>query len=196
MMPILILAAGQSSRMGGRDKCLEPVGGEPRLHRLARRSLQVSDQVFIALPRADHPRATALADLPVTILAIPEAAEGMGGSMRGAIPHLPEAPRFMLLLADLAEIDAGDIRKVAEAAVAHPAPITRGATEDGRHGHPVVFDAALRPAFAALTGDSGGEPIVSPLRDQTRLVPLKGNRARRDLDTPEDWELFRKETGL
>ena len=195
-MPILILAAGRSARMGDRDKLLELVAGEPLLHRQARLALGASAKVFVALPALDHPRAAVISDLAVTLLPIPEATEGMGGTMRGAVRRLPDCAAFMILLGDLAAIELADIEAVLAAATAHPdALIWRGVTEDGRHGHPIVFSSALRPEFEALTGDSGGEPIVSPRRAETVTVPIPGNRARLDLDTPEDWTAFRNATG-
>lgn len=196
MTPILILAAGASRRMGGADKLLEPVDGIPLLRLQAMNALTQGEPVFVALPAADHPRARALDGLAVTILAVPDSAEGMGGSMRGAVAQLPVCARFMLLLGDLAAIEAADIASVMAAPAATPdAVIWRGATEDGKPGHPIVFDATLRPEFAALTGDSGGEPIVRRHLAQTVMIPLPGNRARRDLDTPDDWAAFRTETG-
>ena len=72
----------------------------------------------------------------------------------------------------------------------------RGATEDGKPGHPIVFDAALRPEFAELAGDGGGEVLVARHRDRQVLVRFADDIARRDLDTPEEWAAFRTETGL
>ncbi|MCB1376719.1 MAG: nucleotidyltransferase family protein, partial [Rhodobacteraceae bacterium] len=69
--------------------------------------------------------------------------------------------------------------------------IWRGATEDLRPGHPIVFAAPLFPAFAALCGDSGGREIVAMAEDRVKLIALPGQRARRDLDTPEDWAAWR-----
>ena len=52
----------------------------------------------------------------------------------------------------------------------------------------------LIPAFTKLTGDDGGRSV---LRDESvTLVPLSNNRATRDLDTPEDWDAWRKDTGI
>lgn len=192
MIPILILAAGGSSRMRGADKLLEPVGGVPLLRVQAERALATGHPVFVALPRADHPRAAALDGLEVTILSVPQAVEGMSGTMRGAIAQLPDAPAFMMLLADLVAIDTADMLAVLAACGNHPANlIWRGATTTGKPGHPIIFDASLRPAFQGLQGDTGGDPIVRPLGDHTCLVPLPDNRARLDLDTPEDWQAWR-----
>jgi CTP:molybdopterin cytidylyltransferase MocA len=189
---ILIPAAGLSSRMRGADKLAEPVGGVPLLARVAGAAAATGCPVFVALPAADHPRAALLAGLPVQAVVVPEAAEGLGGTLRGGVARLPDCARFMVLLADLPGIGAGDIRAVLAAPSGTPsAVIWRGATSDGRPGHPILFDASLRPRFADLAGDSGGEAIVRAEAARTVLVPLPGDRARLDLDTPEDWAAFR-----
>ena len=195
MTPILILAAGKSSRMRGRDKHLEEIDGVPLLRRLALAALGLGEPVFVALPALPHPRAEALEGLDVTLLVIPEAEEGMSGTLRGAVARLPKGAGFLLVLGDLAEIGTVEMRAVTAARADAPDKlIWRGATETGEPGHPILFDASLIPRFAKLSGDSGGESLVKPLREQTFLVPLPGSIARNDLDTPEDWDAFRKKT--
>jgi molybdenum cofactor cytidylyltransferase len=194
--PILILAAGQSTRMRGADKLAQDIAGEPLLRRIARSARSVSPQVFIALPSADHPRQALIAGLDVTPLILPDAAEGMSGTLRAGVAALPECARFMVLLADLPALEAADLELVLRAPAAAPdALIWRGATADGKPGHPILFDASLRPRFADLSGDGGGEPLVRPLQDRTHLVPLPDTRARLDLDTPEDWAAWRASGG-
>jgi len=98
----------------------------------------------------------------------------------------------MVVLADLVEIGASEIGAVL--AARHSAPgarAWRGATEDGAPGHPVLFDASLRSAFGALQGDMGAGAVLGGLGGAVHLVPLPGQRARRDLDTPEDWAAYR-----
>ena len=194
--PILILAAGQSSRMRGVDKLSLLVGDEPLLVRIARIARAVSSRVFVALPVVAHPyypgRAGMVAGAGVTPLPLADAAEGLSGSLRAGVAALPECRHFMVLLADLPELQASDIAAVLAGPVAHSgALIWRGATADGRPGHPILFDASLRPRFASLAGDGGGEAIVKPHADRTALITLPGNRARLDLDTPEDWAAWR-----
>ncbi|MFU8836625.1 MAG: NTP transferase domain-containing protein, partial [Roseovarius sp.] len=112
MTPILILAAGQSARMRGRDKLLEPVDGLPLLSAQARKSLAVTRDVFVALPAPGHLRLAALAGLAVTPLFIPDAASGMAASLRGGVAMLPAFERVLILLADLPEITTEDLRTV------------------------------------------------------------------------------------
>lgn len=192
MIPILILAGGQSTRMRGRDKLLEPVDDRPLLRKVVEDALSVSRTVFVALPDAAAARLEALAGLDVTPLALPQAAEGLSGTLRAGVVALPDCPAFLILLADLPEITGADIAAVLAARKVYPDHlIWRGATPDGKPGHPILFDARLRPRFAELRGDDGGERIVRPLRAQTHLVPFDTPRARLDLDTPEDWAAWR-----
>ncbi|MBQ2263298.1 MAG: nucleotidyltransferase family protein [Loktanella sp.] len=195
MIPVLILAAGASRRMRGADKLLEQVDGMPLLRRQVMMAQTSGQPVFAALPGPDHPRAAVISDLDVTLLTVPEAAEGLSATMRAAVAQLPACPAFMILLADLVAITGDDLGTMLQARDHAPDHlIWRGATEDGKPGHPIIFDASLRPGFADLTGDHGGAVIIRAHQAQTCLVPLPGQRARLDLDTPEDWENWRSTT--
>ena len=193
-LPVIILAAGASSRMGGADKLLQQVDGMPLIARQARLAGAVTTgPVIVALPPEPHPRYAALKGMGVTPCPVAEADEGMNASLRVAVAALPsDAPGFMLLLADLPDLFEDDLRAVL-GAVDFSAKnlVWRGATEDGQPGHPAVFHRDLIPAFADLTGDSGGREVVAMAGDRVELIPLPGQRARHDLDTPEAWAAWR-----
>jgi CTP:molybdopterin cytidylyltransferase MocA len=195
-LPILILAAGQSSRMRGTDKLFEKIDGVALLRRQIDAALAVSPQLYVALPCSDHPRVALLTDTKAQPIVVPQAADGMGVTLREGVAALPPCPAFMVVLADLAALEATDLQAMLTARTDHPNHlIWRGATDAGKPGHPVLFDASLRSAFNMLSGDTGGAPILKTQKDQTYLVPLPGNRALLDLDTPEEWAAWRAETG-
>lgn len=192
MIPILILAAGSSSRMRGGDKLLETVQDMPLLRLQVLRAQATGHPVFVALADASHPRADVIRDLDATQIIVPEAAEGLSGSMRGAVTALPDCPAFMMVLGDLVALETADLLAVFGARNTHPEHlIWRGATPQGAPGHPILFEGSLRSEFAKLTGDSGGEKLVKPLKQQTFLVSFADGRARLDLDTPEEWAAWR-----
>ncbi|WP_110813083.1 nucleotidyltransferase family protein [Pseudoroseicyclus aestuarii] len=195
-VPLLLLAAGRSSRMRGRDKLAEVVEGEPLLRRIARHCIEAGAEVHVALPDADHPRRRLLEGLSVTPLFLPASAEGMGGTLRAGVAALPPAAQIAVLPADLPELLPDDIRYVLQApAIAPQALIWRGTSQDGRPGHPVLFDASLRPQFQELRGDEGAAAIVRAQHDRLYLLPLPEERAIRDLDTPEAWAQWRQTSG-
>lgn len=193
-IPILILAAGQSSRMRGRDKLMEVVGGAPLIRRqadLAR--LATVGPVLVTLPPGPNARRDALKGCDVQIVPVPDAAEGLSASLRRgllAVPH--KATEAMVLLADLPELTSDDLRTVCAAVDPDGrALIRRGATSDGKPGHPIVFSKVLFGDLCAQKGDAGGSSVAAAHMDRTVLVPLANQRARRDLDTPEDWAAWR-----
>ena len=189
---ILLLAGGASSRMGGRDKLVEEVDGAPLLRRMAERALMVSDDVTVAIRPGFPARRAALEGLPVAIHEPEEALEGMGGTIRAGVSALRDRAAILLVLSDLPELTAADLRAVIAARDAHPeAAIWRGATGDGAPGHPILFAPETFPDLMALTGDDGGKPVIAKHRDRLHLVPLPGDHARADLDTPEDWSRWR-----
>lgn len=186
---ILILAGGASRRMGGRDKLLEPVEGQPNLRRLAVMALGLSDDVVVALRPGAEARKTALEGLAVTLIEPAGALEGMGGTMRDSFAALADRAAVLMVLGDMPEITANDMARVMAARQARPdALIWRGATGDGTPGHPILFDARLFEALRRLSGDDGGRDVAARHAEQTVLVPLPGTRARLDLDTARDWD--------
>ena len=165
----------------------------PLLRRQVLVAQTTGQPIYVALPATDHPRADTIRDLAVDLLAVPDCTAGMSATMRGAIAQMPPCAAFMVLLGDLVAITGDDLLKVIMARQQNPDYlIWRGATIDGKPGHPIIFDASLRQAFATLSGDQGGEPVVKAHVSATFLVPLPDQRARLDLDTPEDWANWRK----
>jgi len=191
MRTILIPAAGAGMRMRGADKLLERVDGAPLLRRQALAALATGARVLVTLPRdlpdRHEPRLKALAGLAVEILTI-DASEGMSASLRAGAGAATGA--LMVLPADMPELRAGDLEAVWAAAEADPRRIWRGASFDGRPGHPVVFPAAMLRELAVTTGDAGGRAVIS--RHGAGLVALPADRAILDLDTPEDWADWRR----
>ncbi len=189
---ILIPAAGASSRMRGRDKLLEEVAGRPLLSVLAARALCVTDTVIITLPDPPGERGEALSGLDVIRVSVANAREGMAASLRAAVAALPGVIQgLMILPADMPEIRQGDLSRLVRAFEAEPHSIWQGASEDGTPGHPVLFPADCLPAIAVLTGDTGAREVLRAQATRVRLLPLPGQRALTDLDTPEAWARWR-----
>ena len=191
MFPLLILAAGASSRMRGADKLSQRIDGVPLLRRQVCAAIAAGARVHVAL-RPDDEHAALIEGLDAVPLRLAASAEGMGGTLREGVARLPAARRFGIMPADLPDLDAAAIARVIDAAARDDANLVwRGATMAGRPGHPLFCDAALKPRFAALSGEAGGRRVLAPYRAMTRLVPLPGQAALCDLDTPEDWAAWR-----
>lgn len=193
MLAILILAAGASSRMKGADKLLQQIDGQPLLRRLAEAARGTECPVLVTLPAAPGPRQAVLADLPLTPVAVPDAALGMAHSIRAGIAALPDGcAAAMILPADMPEIDAQDLRRMRDIwRGAAPDALLRATSAEGKPGHPVIFPARCFEALKNLQGDQGARSLLRHPDDKPLLVALPGNHALTDLDTPQDWARWR-----
>jgi molybdenum cofactor cytidylyltransferase len=190
---ILILAAGMSSRMRGADKLLEDVGGKPLLTHIVSEAVETGVPVTVALPPDRPGRLAALQSLPVDRAVVSDPAKGLSASLRAGLATIPDTSPVMLLLADLPEITAADLRLMLAEWQTTPNLILRGASKDGTAGHPVCFPIWARADLAELEGDSGARSLLERHRDRLRLVVLPDHHATTDLDTPEDWADWRRQ---
>ncbi len=186
----MLLAAGASARMRGRDKLLERVDGTRVLRRQAKAALDTGAHVIVAMAPDRRERARALAGLQVRTVVVENAREGMGVSIGTAAAALPpETGALAILPADMPEITAEDLGAVLAASAAHPDRVVRGASSAGIPGHPVVFPSRLIPKLTGLSGDAGARSLLRG--ERIHQVPLPARHALTDLDTPEEWEAWR-----
>lgn len=190
---IVLPAAGASRRMRGRDKLLEDLGGMPLLRRQALRALATGARVLVTLPPDRPARAEALTGLGVDLIVVPDAALGMAGSLRAAAGWAGAARALMVVLPDMPDIDTQHLKALMTAFKAAPARVHRGGTSDGRAGHPVLFPASCFAQMAGLAGDEGARSVIAQAAAPALITPLPDDLALRDLDTPEDWALWRAE---
>lgn len=189
----VILAAGASSRMKGRDKLLEAVDGQPLLSRMIHEAqASQSDDVFVVLPQDTHPERHALVMDEQKILN-PSPSEGLGSSLRLATQKLAKNyAALVFLLADLPEIRSDHInRLIAAYAPEDGREIIRAASASGQPGHPVLFGERFFEPLMALHGDEGAKSLFAQVADFVEWVRMEDNAPITDLDTPEDWENWR-----
>lgn len=188
----LIPAAGVSRRMRGGDKLLEPVGDKPCLQVLVERARQAGADVIVTLPSLSHPRADAVASLDAKCIAVPDAHLGMSSSLKAGARAVPKAASgLMILPGDMPAITAADMSYLwQQFEELHP-PAVQATTSDGQNGHPIIFAPTLLPDFERLQGDKGAYGLLNDLGNRVLKTPLHGDRARMDLDTPEDWAAWR-----
>lgn len=191
-LAILILAAGASTRMNGRDKLLEPINGTPLLAVMIARAQATGVQVFVTLPDQSSSRLPHIGDHATPVF-VPDATTGMATSLRAGIAALPiDCTAVMIIPADMPDLQAADLKHMLDIHLKDStAPILRATSETGQHGHPVILPQRFFEEVKTLTGDHGAAPILRKHADQTRTVALDGNRATTDLDTPQDWDIWR-----
>lgn len=208
MIVTLIPAAGRSSRMGDRDKLLETIKGEPILARTARIACEADlGPVLVTLRPKDKARRKALRKHKhdATVIEVPDADEGMSASLRRGAEKAIELIRahqeddyeysgMIVLLPDMPEISSGDLQVMDDIFQSMGGPCVRAEADGQKPGHPSLFPLHVLREFETLSGDKGAASLFEG--EQVHPLELPGDRARLDLDTPEEWAAWRARTGI
>ena len=191
---IVLLAAGRSSRMRGRDKLMEPLGDDVLLRHAAKAALASRANEVCVITNSDQARQQVLDGLNVKIRVARDANAGMSASLRAGLSAVdPRADAVIIALADMPDIGADHYnRLIAAFAPSKGRTIARAVAEDGTPGHPVLFGKRFFEALGALEGDRGAKSVIADGEDFLVDVPTKGLGALTDLDTPEDWADWRQ----
>ena len=195
---VLLLAAGGSTRMGGRDKLMEEVGGVPLLRRMVSRAVASrADAVRVMLPETS-PRHDAVAGSGAVPVVVSNPQEGMAASIRaGLASRSTGTAAVIVMLADMPEVTAGDIdRLIAAFDPSAGREIVRATDADGTPGHPILFGARFFETLSRLEGDRGARDLLREAAEFRVEVALPGKAATTDLDTPEAWAAWRAAQGF
>ena len=181
----IVLAAGQSRRMGAADKLALACAGQPLIRRalapLAACAL-VDELIVVVRPGHELP----LDGLGCTVLVNPDCREGMGASLRaGVSAATPGAAAYLIALGDMPWITTALLTTLIEAFFAAGKPILVP-VHQGRSGHPVVFDRALREQLLQLRGDVGAREIIRQRPDEVARFETGQRAVVLDVDTPAD----------
>ena len=184
----IILAAGQSSRMGA-HKLLLPLNGRPLLAwSLAATCASNAHPVILALGRDAALVADALAPGRYSTVINPNYAEGMGVTLALAVNSLPpEVIGAVVLLGDQPFMTTRVIDATITAARAQPDQIIMG-EQAGRRGHPVYLPRRVFTRVAQLSADEGARTIIAEEQDVVTIVEIEEAHAQFDVDTLQDYQ--------
>jgi molybdenum cofactor cytidylyltransferase len=183
----LLLAAGQSRRMGRANKMLVEVDGAPMvLH--AARALLASGVSPVVVVLGHEPEAVegALAGLDVTFVRNPDYADGLSTSLIAGLSALPDrCIGAVVALGDMPGVGAGDIDSLIDAfdpATGHSICVP---TYDSKRGNPVLWARRYFAEMASVSGDVGARHLIGENADQVIEVARDNPGVLIDLDTPE-----------
>lgn len=190
----ILLAAGQSRRMGTRNKLLEEISGKPMIRHVAEAATGVGFcEVVVVTGHEEADVRAALDGLDVRFVANPDYLEGMGTSVAAGIRALCGDPAgAMVLLGDMPALDDVDLTRLITTFREHGCAAIVAAGSGGERGNPVLWPRAYFGDISRLEGDRGARTILQSRAEEIILVEA-GAAARLDLDTPESLENYRND---
>ena len=191
----VVLAAGRSTRMGAVNKLIAEIGGKPLVRIAAEQALASHAAPVIVVTGHERDKvATALAGLPVRLVHNPDFAEGLGSSLKTGIAAVPaEADAAIVCLGDMPQVDAGLIDKLIAAFDPEKGALVVTPTIHGRRGNPVVWSRRFFRDLMAVQGDIGARNLIANYAEAVVEVPVTGEGALIDVDTPESLSAVKAE---
>jgi molybdenum cofactor cytidylyltransferase len=193
VLPAIVLAAGESRRMGSPKAVLAASDGRPFVVRIASVLLAggASDVVVVTGLHHDVIEQTlrsAGADHRVRVVTNPDPSRGQLSSLWTGMDAVMEtSPHAILMtLVDVPSIAPETVRAVIDAWRRTRAPIVRPAIGD-RHGHPVLFDRTVFDELRRASLEEGAKGVVHAHLDALVNVAVTDEGALVDIDTPEDY---------
>jgi len=194
----VLLAAGAGRRMGGRPKALLELGGVPLVLRqlIALSDAGVDELVVVLGHHAEH-ILPVIEHFPLVVVHNVRPDDGQVSSQRLGLAALnPNLDAVLVALADQPLINEQDITAVIGAFKKRPEGTGVVVPRvSGQPGNPVIFSAAVREQILAGAGDVGCRQWRAANPHAVHYFDSDSQRFIVDLDTPEDMELFERNTG-
>lgn len=196
MLSAVILAAGDSSRMGTPKAALLTPDGDSFITRIVRtlRGANVHDLVIVTGRHHDAVLDALARDRvpPPRIVRNPDPSRGQLSSLLAGMDAVvtPHTEAVMMTLVDVPLVRVSTVIAVMDVWRRTRAPIVRPAVGD-RHGHPVIFDRAVLDEIRRAPLVAGAKSVVRAHEPEIVNVPVDDEGCVRDVDTPGDYEALR-----
>lgn len=181
---ILVLAAGQSRRMGSDKRLLAWQNSSLLEHAIQLCSSSGLDYRLALSYRAEDDRIAQVYGR--SCIRITESDLGLGHTLARAIELLPDSWSSVIVhLADMPLVKTPTLQKIARALQKHPIVIP---SYQEKWGNPRGFARQLWPQLALLKGDQGAKDLIKKYSDLCHIVKVDDGGILVDIDTQEDYE--------
>ncbi len=197
MISAIVLAAGESKRMGRPKQLLEWQGKPLLQHSLESLINSAADEIILVLGHEADRIREALPALPIKIVINRDYQQGMASSLRqGLLAMDRSSEAFLVLLADQPGIGPEIVNTIIR--TFRQADPRRGIVRPvyrGRRGHPVLISAQYRKEALRLRGDVGARQILMNHPGDVLEIDVEDNAVLEDIDTPEEYQNYTKRAG-
>jgi molybdenum cofactor cytidylyltransferase len=194
MISAILLAAGESKRMGRSKQMLEWRGKTLLLHVLENLINSDVDEIILVLGHEAEQIRKCLPVVQIKIVINPDYQKGMSSSLRyGLLAMDPRSEAFLVLLADQPGIGPEIINHlIRDFQKTNPKPGIVRPVYRGLQGHPVLIGVQYLQEALQLQGDVGARQILMNHPEDVLEIQVDRDVVLKDIDTPEEYREYMK----
>ena len=191
----VVLAAGASTRLGGRPKALLDVGGELAVNRVVRVCREAEFDPRVVVGRHAVEIRAALTPPRPQVLENAEWEAGRTGSIQQGVAALPAGSSALIWPVDHPFVQAMTLRRLRNAAEHDAMGVWFVPTFEDTGGHPVLLKSPVLDALRMLEPDTPLRVLLSRFGPQVVRIPTDDPGVCANVDTDDDYRRYRDRLG-
>ncbi|WP_120498492.1 NTP transferase domain-containing protein [Kiloniella sp. EL199] len=183
----ILLAAGQSRRMGPENKLLQEWHGKPLVKWVADNIDE--SKVGHTIVVTGHEAGLVVESLQsndVEYVHNPDFSEGLSTSLIKGLMAVPaDSDAVLICLGDMPSIHSTQLNQLIKSYDPENGAAICVPTFEGKRGNPVLWSRSFIPEMLNLKGDSGARHLLGNYPGDLQEVPMENTSVLSDIDTPE-----------
>ena len=188
MISAILLAAGQSKRMGDENKLTKKIQGVPLIQRSIQNILSSSIDELIVVLGYQVEIVEKLVDKNKKIRCVfnKDFESGMASSIKIGLSNLSKKTEvFFICLGDMPFVDPDIYNQIIkyknEKEIIVP-------TYKGQQGNPILFSKSMVDKIINIKGDSGAKKIIEINNDKILNIEINNQNIKKDYNTKENFD--------
>jgi len=190
MISAILLAAGQSKRMNGKNKLTEKVQNIPLIKHSVKNILHSSVEKLIVVLGYQKEIIEKIIDKDAKIKFIfnKDFESGVASSIKVGLNHLPEnTESFFICLGDMPLVNCDIYNELINSRNKKDIIVP---TYKSQQGNPVLFNISMKEKIMDISGDFGAKKILHLNKDKILNLEINNQSIVRGFDTKKDFNFL------
>ena len=185
MISAILLAAGESKRMGGENKLLKKINGIPLIIHTVKNilSTSISELIIVIGYQEKMMRDTINKDSKIKFVYNKDFKAGMSSSIKMGLKYISKKNNFFFIcLGDMPMVDQNIYNEIIKHKNSNKIIVP---TYNGRQGNPVLFSIVMKNKLMSINGDLGAKKILETNKEKNFNLEINNDAVVQDFDLKE-----------
>ena len=187
MISAILLAAGQSKRMNGKNKLNKMINNQPLINYSINNILEsnIDELIVVVGYQEEIIKKLITVNKKIKIISNKNFESGMASSIKEGLKHLSKKTEyFFICLGDMPNINKQIYNSLIKSRNRHQIIVP---TYKGQRGNPVLFDKSMKEIIINIEGDNGAKKIINMHENKTYVFETNDQSIIQDFNTQESF---------